>query len=538
MSLAPIPTNEPVLSFAPKSPERETLSRALSETAQNTVEVPLFIGGKRVETGEFASVVMPHEHKTRLARVHQGRASHWESAIQTALATKSAWASLDWKDRAAVFLKAADLLVGPWRDRMNAATMLGQSKTVYQSEIDAIAELADFWRFNVHFYEKLLADQPFSPRGQWNRLELRPLDGFVFAVTPFNFTSIAGNLPTAPALLGNTVVWKPAATQARSALTIMQILEEAGLPPGVIQLVFGNSQMIAKAILESPDLGGIHFTGSTAVFQGLWSTVGSRIAEYKQYPRLVGETGGKDFIFAHESADVASLACAIVRGGFEYQGQKCSAASRVYAPKSLWPSLKASLVEQLETVKMGDPRDFSNFMGAVIDEKAFHKISEYIGLAKNDSECSILSGGTFDKSVGYFIRPTLVETTNPKHRLMREEIFGPVVTVFVYDDSKLEDTLRSCDEASPYALTGAIFAQDRNVIAKLSARLSGAAGNFYVNDKPTGAVVGQQPFGGSRASGTNDKAGSAWNLMRWASPRAIKENFDPPTVYPYPHMQG
>jgi 1-pyrroline-5-carboxylate dehydrogenase len=503
---------------------------------KETLEIPMVIGGERVLTGDTSAVVLPHEHATQIARAHKGDRSHVERAIAAAGVAKHDWARLPWQERAAVFLRAADLLTGAWRNRSNASTMLGQSKTVYQAEIDAVCELADFFRFNVHFLSKLMEEQPISPPGSWNRVELRPLDGFVLAISPFNFSSIALNLPSAPALLGNTVLWKPAPTQLHSAYIGLQLLEAAGLPPGVINLVHGAPEVIGETALDSEQLAGIHFTGSTATFQKLWGMVGRRIDRYAQYPRIVGETGGKDFIFAHASADPDALITAIIRGGFEFQGQKCSAASRVYVPKSVWSRIKAPLAEQIQNIAVGDIEDFTNFMGAVIDDRAFEKIRSYLELAKADADCSVIAGGRAENARGFFVYPTLVQTLDPKHRLMREEIFGPVVTTYVYEDGAFEETLELCDQSTPYGLTGAVFATDRHAVQRANERLRFAAGNFYVNDKPTGAVVGQQPFGGSRASGTNDKAGSAWNLMRWASPRAIKETLAPPTDYRYSFM--
>lgn len=532
--VVPEPKNEVVKAYAPGSPERLSLKATLRQLAQEVTEIPQWIGGERVKGTTF-EVRAPHDHQKVLGRAHAGDAHSVTRAIDAARAAKKEWGALPYADRAAVFLRAADLLAGPFRDRMNAATMLGQSKTVFQAEIDAACELCDFWRFNAAFGQALEADQPYSPPGQWNRTELRPLDGFVFAVSPFNFTSIAANLPTAPALMGNTVVWKAAPTQLLSAQVIVEILEAAGLPKGVINLVHGDPATIGAATLASSELAGLHFTGSTATFQHLWREIGNNIARYRQYPRIVGETGGKDFIFAHPSANLAALATAIVRGGYEYQGQKCSAASRIYVPRSLAGKLKERLLPEIEGIKMGDPTDFSNFMGAVIDERAFTKISGYVALGKGPG-ARIVAGGECDRSRGWFVRPTLIEVDDPKHRLMTEEIFGPVVTLWVYDDAKLEEALSLVDESTPYALTGAVFAEDRQVLAHLTERLRFAAGNFYLNDKPTGAVVGQQPFGGGRASGTNDKAGSAANLMRWASTRALKETFVPPTDYRYPFM--
>lgn len=536
LAKVPVPHNEPVRSYAPGTAERAGLKAALEQMASVTLDVPMRLGKERVTTGELIPIVMPHEHRHVLGYGHAAGSQHVTQAINAALKAKSSWAALPWEERTAVFLKAADLLVGPYRDRMNAATMLGQSKTAHQAEIDAACELADFWRFNAAYYTQLMSDQPLSPPGQWNRLELRPLEGFVFAVTPFNFTSIAGNLPTAPALVGNTVVWKPAPTQLLSAQIIIEILDAAGLPPGVINVVTGQPGMIGEIALASPDLGGIHFTGSTAVFQHLWGQVGKSIASYRQYPRLVGETGGKDFIFAHPTADFEALATAIIRGGYEFQGQKCSAASRIYVPKSLWKPLEERLVAEIAQLRMGDVRDFTHFMGAVIDARAYQKISGYLELAKGSSDCKVLCGGVASDAKGWFIAPTLVETQDPMHRLMREEIFGPVVTVWVYPDNKIDEAVSLCDTSTPYGLTGAVFAQDRLAIDALTRRLSGAAGNFYVNDKPTGAVVGQQPFGGSRASGTNDKAGSVLNLLRWVSPRALKETFTPARDWRYPFL--
>ncbi|MCK6547259.1 L-glutamate gamma-semialdehyde dehydrogenase [Myxococcota bacterium] len=532
----PAPRNEVVKSYAPGTPERASLKAELERMAADVVEIPLVIGDERRRTGQLRNVVMPHDHRHVIAKAHNGSAADVEAAIAAAEAARPEWSSMAFEDRAAVLLKAADLLSGPYRDRINAATMLGQSKTAHQAEIDSACELVDFWRWNVHFAAELAQMQPISPPGQWNRVELRPLDGFVFAITPFNFTAISGNLPTAPAIVGNTVVWKPAAVQILAAHVIMEVLHEAGLPPGVINLVTGNAGMISSAILASPRLGGIHFTGSTDTFNELWSTVGKNIARYHQYPRLVGETGGKDFIFAHASADVDALVTAIVRGGFEYQGQKCSAASRVFVPRSLAKIVREKVAAEVATIKVGDVRDFSNFMGAVIDERAYVKLSGFVDRAKADGSCTLIAGGRHDASRGYFIDPTVVEVSDPSHVLMKEELFGPVVTMWTYDDAKEDEALTLVDTSTPYALTGAIFARDRRVIAALTKRLRGAAGNFYVNDKPTGAVVGQQPFGGSRGSGTNDKAGSAWNLMRWVSPRAIKETFDPPKDYRYPFL--
>jgi 1-pyrroline-5-carboxylate dehydrogenase len=499
-------------------------------------EIPLVIGGKDVTTGKLSHAVMPHDKDHVLADVHQGGAAEVEQAIEAAGEAWQDWHRLPWEERAAVFLRAAELLAGPWRDTLNAATMLGQSKTAHQAEIDAACELTDFWRFNPWLMTRMYEEQPMSAPGAWNRMEYRPLEGFVFAVTPFNFTAIGGNLPTAPALLGNTIVWKPAGTAMLAAYYIMRLLQEAGLPDGVINLVYGPGQEIGNAALGSPDLAGVHFTGSTPVFQSMWKTIGRNIETYRNYPRIVGETGGKDFIVAHPTASAAEVATAIVRGSFEYQGQKCSAASRVYAPANLWPELRERLVEQVGGLKMGDVADFSNFMGAVIDASSFKTQQEAIEEAKRDAKSKVLVGGGVDDSEGYFVEPTVIETADPNFRLLRDELFGPVVTAYVYPEGKWEDTLELIDRTAPYGLTGAIFADDRQAVVEAQDKLRYAAGNLYVNDKPTGAVVAQQPFGGSRASGTNDKAGSMWNLIRWVSPRTIKETFVPPTDYRYPFM--
>jgi 1-pyrroline-5-carboxylate dehydrogenase len=531
----PPPENEPVLSYAPGSPERATLKAALARMEAEVVDVPLVIDGKEIRTGSTANATMPHAHERVLGRFHQASPREVEAAVAAAVRAQPSWSRLPQGARAAIFLRAADLLATKYRPVLNGATMLGQSKTAHQAEIDSACELIDFLRFNVWFAERILAEQPRSSPGTWNMMDARPLEGFVFAVTPFNFTAIAGNLPTAPAILGNTVVWKPASTAVMSAHWFMHILREAGLPPGVINLVYGSGREVGDQVLASRDLAGIHFTGSTPVFRGMWKTVASGMEQYRTYPRLVGETGGKDFIFAHESADVDALAVAIVRGGFEYQGQKCSAASRVYLPKSLARGVFERVTAMLGEIKVGDVRDFSNYMGAVIDKNAFRDITGYIEHARKDGS-RILAGGTYDDKVGWFIQPTLVEAVDPKSKLMQEEIFGPVVTAYAYDDGHVEDALRLCDETSPYALTGAVFARDRGFLEHASLVLRNAAGNFYVNDKPTGAVVGQQPFGGARASGTNDKAGSLWNLVRWVSPRAIKENLNPPTSWKYPFL--
>jgi 1-pyrroline-5-carboxylate dehydrogenase len=533
----PEPHNEPVLGYEPGSPERDELRRRLDELSSQRLEIPLVIGGEDVQTGDTYEAVMPHKRSHVLADVHKGGAADVDRAIAAAADAWEDWSRTPWEDRAAVFLRAAELLAGPWRQTLNAATMLGQSKTAHQAEIDAACELIDFWRFNVQYMTRIYEEQPISSPGVWNRLEYRPLEGFVFAVTPFNFTSIAGNLPTSAALMGNTVVWKPASTAAVSAHFLMKLWEEAGLPPGVINLVYGSGAAVGDPALASEHLAGIHFTGSTPVFQGMWKTVGDNIARYRNYPRVVGETGGKDFIVAHPSADAEALATAILRGSFEYQGQKCSAASRVFAPASLWPQVRDQVAEEIGEMRMGDVADFSNFVGAVIDASSFATQKEAIEEAKaSDGKASIVAGGGYDDSDGWFVQPTVIETSDPDFRTMREELFGPVVTAFVYDDSCYEDTLDLVDRGTSYGLTGAVFARDLDAIEKTRDRLRYAAGNFYVNDKPTGAVVGQQPFGGARASGTNDKAGSMWNLIRWVSPRAIKETFVPPRDYRYPFL--
>ena len=532
----PQPVNEKSLDYAPGSPERAELKAKLAEMLSGQVEVPMIIGGEEVRTGKIAQMRCPHDHRHILGTFHQGNALYVEKAIQAANQAKHEWSRMPWDSRAIVFLKAAELLAGKYRQTLNAATMLNMSKTPHQAEIDSGCELIDFWRFNPHFMQMVYGDQPMSTRGVLNYMEHRPLDGFVLAITPFNFTSIAGNLPTAPVLMGNTVVWKPASSSVLPAHFIMQILTEAGLPPGVINLVLGSGPIIGPPALDNVGLGGIHFTGSTKVFSTIWLAVGSDIRKYVCYPRIVGETGGKNFILAHASADIGALVTALLRGAFEYQGQKCSAASRAYIPDSIWPAVKERLLDELPKVRMGDVTDFTNFMGAVIDRNAFENISGYIDYARSSPDMEILSGGGCDDSAGYFIEPTVVLSKDPKSRLMAEEIFGPVVTVYVYPHNEYEQTLQLCDQTSPYALTGSIFAIDRSAIVKAMDALRHAAGNFYVNDKPTGAVVGQQPFGGSRASGTNDKAGSWLNLERWVSPRVIKETFLPPTNYRYPYM--
>jgi 1-pyrroline-5-carboxylate dehydrogenase len=531
----PPPVNEPIRQYAPGSPERAAIKARLSAMAGERIEIPLVIGGKAVTTGDIAASVMPHDHAHVLADYHRATRAHVEQAVAAAAAAHREWSGWSFDDRAAVWLKAAELLTTSWRDTLNAATMLGQSKTVFQAEIDSACEIIDFWRFNTHYGEELLDEQPLSDHTMWNQLEYRALEGFVYAITPFNFTSIAANLPSAPALMGNTVIWKPAASAMFSAHYLMQLFELAGLPPGVINFIAGDPAMISDVLLSHRDLAGVHFTGSTPVFNDMWKTIGASMATYRSYPRIVGETGGKDFVLAHPSADRQALAVAIVRGGYEFQGQKCSAVSRIYIPRSIWPDVRDRIVAMIDAIAMGDIQDFRNFMGAVIDERAFRKITGHIESAR--STAKIIAGGTFDSSRGYFIRPTLIETSDPGFRSLCEEIFGPVVTAFVYDDDKWGETLDLVDTTSPYALTGAVFAQDRAAIIEAAAALRYAAGNFYINDKPTGAVVGQQPFGGARASGTNDKAGSKLNLVRWVSARTIKETFSPPHDYRYPFMR-
>lgn len=532
----PEPKNEPVLNYAPGSRERAELKAVLQEMIDHPVEVPILIGGREICSGKQVEMRCPHCRNQLLGVYHQADASHADQAIDAANIAKREWSEMGWDNRATVLLKAAELLSGKYRATLNAATMLCMSKTAHQAEIDSACELIDFWRFNPHFMTQVYHDQPFSTQQALNYMEHRPLEGFVFAITPFNFTSIAGNLPTAPALMGNAVVWKPASSAVLPAYYIMKILKEAGVPDGVINMLPGPGPVVAPPILNHLDLGGIHFTGSTYVFSTIWLAVGSDIRKYNAYPRIVGETGGKDFIFAHASAELAALATALVRGSFEYQGQKCSASSRAYIPDSLWPTLKTRLLADIGTIKMGDICDFTNFMGAVIDANAFKTISGYVEHAKNDPNMEIIAGGGYSDKEGYFIEPTIVVSKDPRSKLMCEEIFGPVLTVYVYPEKEFEQTLTLCDKTSPYALTGAIFAQDRAAITKATKALRHAAGNFYINDKPTGAVVGQQPFGGSRASGTNDKAGSWINLERWISPRTVKETFLPPTDYRYPYM--
>ena len=534
----PIAENEPVKSYAPGSPERAELKATLAEMKARTEDIPMYIGGEEVRSGQKVSIHPPHDHAHLLGHYHAGDSAHVEQAILAALNAREQWVNLSWEHRASIFLKAAELIAGPYRAKINAATMLAQSKNPFQAEIDAACEFIDFLRFNVQYMTDIYAEQPESSPGVWNRLEHRPLEGFVFALTPFNFTSIAGNLPAAPALMGNVVVWKPANTQIYSAKVLMEVFKEAGVPDGVINMVYVDGPTAGDVIFKHPDFSGLHFTGSTGVFQHLWRTIGENIATYKTYPRIVGETGGKDFIVAHKSSKANEVATAITRGAFEFQGQKCSAASRAYIPSNLWPEVKEHIVEDLKDIKMGDVEDFTNFFNAVIDEKAFDKISQYIDNAKESPVVEVIAGGGHDKSKGYFIEPTVLLSKDPQYITMCEEIFGPVITIYVYDENNFEDTLKLVDGTSEYALTGAIFSQDRYAAEYATKALTNAAGNFYINDKPTGAVVGQQPFGGARASGTNDKAGSVLNLLRWVSPRTIKETFVPPTDYRYPFMDS
>ena len=532
----PKATNEPVLSYAPDSPERKALQAAYAELKGKTTDVPMWIDGERVFTDNKVEMHPPHDIKHSLGFFNKGGKQHVQRAIDAALGAKDAWEATPWYERAAIFLKAADLLAGPYRAKMNAATMLAQSKNAYQAEIDAVAELCDFFRFNAEYMVQLYREQPQSAPGIWNRMDHRPLEGFVFAITPFNFTSIAGNLPGAPALMGNCCIWKPAETQIYSAAVIMEIFEAAGLPPGVINLIYVDGPLAGDLIFNHKAFAGLHFTGSTGVFKSLWQTIGNNIGKYRTFPRIVGETGGKDFVVAHPSADAEQLAVALARGAFEFQGQKCSAASRSYLPESLWPDVKERLVRDVQSFKMGSPEDFGNFINAVIDERSFDKITKYISQARDAQDAEIIVGGGYDKSEGYFIEPTVIVTTNPGYRTLEEEIFGPVLTIFVYPDAEFSETLDLVDRTSPYALTGSIFARDRAAVQEASYKLRHAAGNFYINDKPTGAVVGQQPFGGARGSGTNDKAGSLLNLLRWVSPRTIKENFVAPRDYRYPFL--
>ncbi|MEI6079018.1 MAG: L-glutamate gamma-semialdehyde dehydrogenase [bacterium] len=532
----PFPKNEPVLNYAPNSPERKAITEELKIQLSKMVDVPLIINGEEVRTNNKEEIRCPHDHSKILGYYHKAGKKEADAAIKAALEARKAWSKMHWSDRAAIFLKAADLLAGPYRYVLNASTMLGQSKTVLQAEIDSACELIDFWRFNPHYMQQVYSEQPESLPGTWNKLEHRALEGFVFAITPFNFTSIAGNLPTAPAMMGNVVLWKPASSSILSSYYLMKLLMEAGLPKGVINYIPGKGSEIGGSVFASPEFAGVHFTGSTSVFKSMWKTIGENINNYKYYPRIVGETGGKDFVFAYRDAHVEDVVTAIVRGSFEFQGQKCSAASRAYISESLWPAIKKRLIEEVAKIKMGDVLDYSNFMGAVIDKSSFDNIKSYIDFAKDSKDAKIICGGECNDSKGYFVQPTIIETTNPKFKTMEEEIFGPVMTIYVYPDNALDKTLELLDTTSPYALTGGIFATDRNMITYLTDRLENSAGNFYINDKPTGAVVGQQPFGGARASGTNDKAGSYLNLIRWVSPRAIKETFVPAKKFEYPFM--
>ncbi|GHC56238.1 L-glutamate gamma-semialdehyde dehydrogenase [Ulvibacter litoralis] len=532
----PIAVNEPVKDYAPGSPERATVSATYTEMYNSTIDVPLYINGKNVTTGDTGTMSPPHDHKHILGTYHKAEKKHITEAIDTALEARTKWAEMPWEQRAGIFLRAAELIAGPYRAKINAATMLGQSKSIYQAEIDAACELIDFLRFNVQYMTEIYKEQPASTSGAWNRLEYRPLEGFIYAITPFNFTAIAANLPASAALMGNVVVWKPSDSQVYSAKIILDIFKEAGVPAGVINMVMGDPVMITDTVLASPDFSGVHFTGSTHVFKDIWQKIGTNIHNYKTYPRIVGETGGKDFIVAHKTANPIQVATGIVRGAFEFQGQKCSAASRCYISKSIWSDVKAQLIKDIDSLKMGSPEDMSNFITAVIHEGSFDKLASYIDAAKKDTNAEIIAGGNYDKSVGYFIEPTVIVTEDPKYKTMSTELFGPVVTIYVFDDSKWEETLQLVDGTSEYALTGAVFSEDRYALEVAIKALQNAAGNFYVNDKPTGAVVGQQPFGGARASGTNDKAGSKLNLYRWISPRMIKETFVTPTDYRYPFL--
>ncbi|PVW17425.1 L-glutamate gamma-semialdehyde dehydrogenase [Marixanthomonas spongiae] len=532
----PVAKNEPILSYAPGTPEREEVLKAYKEMYNSTVDVPLYINGKNIETGNTAVMSPPHDHKHKLGVYHKAEKKHIEEAIEGALEARKKWATMPWPNRAAIFLRAAELIAGPYRAKINAATMLGQSKNIFQAEIDSACELIDFLRFNVQSMIEIYKEQPESTASAWNRLEYRPLEGFVYAITPFNFTAIAGNLPSSAALMGNVAIWKPSAAQMYSAKVVLDVFKEAGVPDGVINMVMGDPNMITETILDSPDFAGLHFTGSTTVFKDIWKKIGNNIDKYKTYPRIVGETGGKDFIIAHKTSNPKLVATAISRGAFEYQGQKCSAASRCYIPKSLWGDVKKYVQEDLESFKMGTPENMDNFINAVIHEKSFDKLAGYIDRAKEDDNAEIIAGGGYDKSEGYFIEPTVIKTEDPKYTTMCTELFGPVVTIYVYEDDKWEETLHLVDETSEYALTGAVFSEDRYALQQGVDILENAAGNFYLNDKPTGAVVGQQPFGGARASGTNDKAGSKLNLYRWVSPRMVKETFVSPTDYRYPFL--
>jgi len=532
----PKAVNEPVKGYAPNSPEKAAVLSAYKEMWNAKIDVPVYIGSEEIRTGNTKNITAPHDHKHVVGTYHLAEKSHIEKAIANALESRTAWANMAWEQRAAIFLKAAELIAGPYRAKINAATMIGQSKNIHQAEIDAACELIDFLRFNVEFMTQIYADQPKSASDMWNRLEYRPLEGFVYAITPFNFTAIAANLPASAAMMGNVVVWKPSDSQVFSAKVIIDVFKEAGVPDGVINVVFGDALMITDTVLASRDFAGVHFTGSTHVFKDIWAKIGTNIHHYKTYPRIVGETGGKDFIIAHPSANPKQVATGIVRGAFEFQGQKCSAASRAYIPQSLWAAVKEQLITDTKSMKMGSPEDFGNFITAVIHEGSFDKLASYIDQAKKDADAEIIAGGNYDKSVGYFIEPTIIVTTNPKYTTMETELFGPVITIYVYEDAKWAETLKLVDTTSEYALTGAVFSQDRYAIEEATTALQNAAGNFYINDKPTGAIVGMQPFGGARASGTNDKAGSALNLLRWASPRTIKETFVTPTDYRYPFL--
>ncbi|MCK8492001.1 L-glutamate gamma-semialdehyde dehydrogenase [Spirosoma sp. RP8] len=534
----PAPLNEPVKEYRPGSPERQALKQAIQDFRSTETDIPMYIGGEEIRTERKLRVAPPHDHQHTLGYFYEGDAQHVKQAIEAALTAKEKWANLAWEHRVSIFLKAADLIAGPYRARINAATMLGQSKNAFQAEIDSACELIDFLRFNVHFATDIYRQQPNSSPGVWNQLEYRPLEGFVFALTPFNFTAIAGNLPTSAAMMGNTVVWKPAYTQVLAAKVIMEVLKEAGLPDGVINLIYVDGPVAGDIIFNHPDFAGIHFTGSTGVFQAIWSTIGTNIHKYKSYPRIVGETGGKDFVLVHESADSDEVATGLVRGAFEYQGQKCSAASRAYIPSTLWPAVEAKVKQFLNEIKMGGVEDFTNFINAVIDERSFKKITAYIDEAKQNDQIQIIAGGNYDGSKGYFIEPTVLRVSDPKYRTMCEEIFGPVLSIYVYEPTEFDAILQLIDTTSPYALTGSIFAKDKYVVEHVAKALQNAAGNFYINDKPTGAVVGQQPFGGARASGTNDKAGSALNLYRWVSARTIKETFVSPKHFAYPFLQA
>lgn len=533
----PIPSNEKIYNYAPGSPEREALKAQLKKMLSEEIEIPLIIGGKEVHTGNLADCRCPHDHKHILARYHKAGPDEIDKAVEAAKKAWKDWSEMDWVSRASVFLRAAELLATKYRYILNAATMLVQSKTAYQAEIDSACELIDFYRFNPYYMSRIYTQQPDSSPSTWNYMEYRALEGFVFAVTPFNFTAITGNLPTSPAMMGNCVLWKPASSAVYSAYFLKELWKEAGLPDGVINFIPGPGRYVGDPVLEKPDLAGIHFTGSTVVFQSMWKTIGASIMNYRSYPRIVGETGGKDFVFVHASAEPEAVLTALLRGAFEYQGQKCSAASRAYIPSNLWPSLKQRMLDEIKTIKMGDVTDFTNFMGAIIDKLAYDSIVEYIEYAKKSSEAEIIYGGNYDDSKGYFIEPTVVVVTNPKHKLMEEEIFGPVLTIYIYPETEFKETLAVCDETSPYGLTGSIFANDRRAIIDAQTALRHSAGNFYINDKPTGAVVSQQPFGGARGSGTNDKAGSYLNLLRWTSARTVKENLNPPKNYQYPFMK-